>query len=116
MKKLNAVIVVLIVLAILIVCIGSRGGGGSAKSCVSVTVDVCGEWEVKGTITNNCSKTVRYVLVQSTGYSSSGDVIDRDPEYVEDISAGGHKYFESPLDTSTGKVARCRAEIEEAQY
>ncbi len=97
---------------------GSYGSGGSTTSaidCVSVKLDVCSS-DPKGTVTNNCSKTIRYVKVETTGLDRSGAVIDRDPEYIENIPLGGHGYFEAVLNTSKGKVARCSAEITEADY
>lgn len=98
------------------------GGGGStkqstsARSCVSVKVDICGEYHVEGTITNGCDRPVDAV-VYGSGYRKDGSLMARDEEYVLDIPAHGTKYFDAVLDLEVGDIpATCRAEIDDASY
>jgi flagellar basal body-associated protein FliL len=114
-----------LILVIVCVCVGAiiymsligREGGSSLASCVSVKIDtikpIAGEVNVLGTFTNNCSQTVRYAKIETTCYSSSGEVLDRDPEYVENVAPEDSAYFESPLSASSAQVERCESEVAE---
>ncbi len=92
----------------------------SAISCSKVKIDTIkdsyGVADVLGTFTNNCSMTIRYAKIETTCFSSSGNVMDRDPEYVENIPAGGRAYYDSLIDTSSGSISKCNSEITEAAY
>lgn len=106
-----------ILLFSILACISGGGGGSNFAGCVDVKIDtikpVAGEVDVLGTFTNNCSQTVRYAKIYTTCYSSTGEVLDRDPEYVENVAPGESAYFESPLGASSSEVDRCMSEVTE---
>ena len=72
--------------------------------------------DVLGTVTNNCDSDISYVRVETTCFSSSGSVLDRDPEYVENIAGGKHAYYDAVIDASPDQVKNCVSEVMEAEY
>jgi len=104
---------------------GGNGGGGSSestssKACVSITVDTIKHRgtlvDVKGTVTNNCSKAIWMAEVQATCFSSSGSVVDRDPEYVEDVSSGGQAYYSALIQDDNEEVEKCKSEVTDVTF
>ncbi len=127
MKKFLIFLIILVVLGVALIYVRNMvlpggGGGGStkqstsARSCVSVSVDLCGEYHVQGTVTNTCDRSVDAV-VYGSGYRKDGSLMDRDVENVLDVPAHGTKYFEAVLDLKVGDIpATCRAEVDDASY
>lgn len=85
------------------------GGGSGLTGCVDVEIDVCDGWESKGTVTNNFSETLKAAEIYLTTIDSSGNVLDRDPEYVENLAPGDHAFVEWLLSTDDPGVATCEA-------
>jgi len=116
MKKLT-----IFVLAIVSICLFlylffqiNDGGGknNDIKTCLNITINVCGSDGVKGSVVNNCSSKITIAEIQTVGYDSTGVVIDQDPEYVENIKPGEHGYFESLFfEDFNNYIKYCTAEI-----
>jgi len=88
------------------------------KGCARIEIFYCGVnsygGDVKGTVTNTCNYNLRYVKVVSEIYSSNGELLDSDPEYIENLSPAETKNFESPFSSPSKQVDKCEAHAEEA--
>jgi hypothetical protein len=124
MKKRIALIIIVSVIVIFVFLLVKllRGSdeisehvASPAASCVKVTVDVCSK-DLEGTVTNYCTQTVSYVKAWVIAYDSSGEVLDRVEEYVEDIDPEESKDFRAVIIESGKKISNCKVEIEEASY
>jgi len=95
------------------------GGSNDLSDCVTVTVDAISPGltivDVYGTARNECSEDVRYAKVVATCYSSSGAVIGRDEEYVENLAIGESTTFDALISDPNRGTSRCSAAVEEAR-
>ena len=127
-KYISLVLVFLMLVTIAADCGGGGGGNGgggssgstSSKACVSITIDTVKHRgtlvDVKGTVTNNCSKAIWMAEVQATCFSSSGLVVDRDPEYVEDVSSGDQSYYSALIQDGNEEVKNCKSEVVDVTF
>ena len=95
------------------------GGSKDLSDCVDVTVDAVSGGsivvDVYGTARNACSEHVRYAKVVATYFTSSGAVVARDEEYVEDLDPGESKTFDALVSDENQQTSRCSASVEEAR-
>jgi hypothetical protein len=114
---MNRLIFVTAVLTLAAVACG--GGSNDLSDCVKVTVDAVSPGitivDVYGTARNACSEDVGYAKVVATCYSSSGSVIARDEEYVENLDVGESKSFDAIVEDPNQQTRRCSATVEEAR-
>ena len=115
MRKRNIAFGAIGLLFAIVACIGGGGGGGGGstniKTCLEIKINICSSDGVKGMVTNNCSSDITIAEIQTVGYDSSGNVVDQDPEYVENIEPTGRAYFESLFYDPGYQIARCSAEV-----
>jgi len=105
---------------------GSGGSGGGvvgdtqAKNCVSVKIDTIKKGntiaDVLGTFTNNCSKEIYMAEIETTCLSSSGAVLDRDSEYVEQVAPGETASYDSIISASPNDINKCSSKVTDAVY
>jgi hypothetical protein len=95
------------------------GGSKDLSDCVEVTVDAVSPGlsivDVYGTARNACSQGVGSAKVVATCYNSSGAVIARDEEYVENLDVGESKTFDAIISDPNQQTTRCSAAVEEAR-
>ena len=123
--KLISLVFVLLMLATMAADCGGGGSGGSSgstssKACISVKIDKIDSdkygTDVLGTVTNNCKDNIWMAKIDTTCYSSSGQVVDRDEEYVEDVASGGTAYYKSLIEGTSSEVKTCKSEVTDATF